>query len=134
MEWIVSRTLTDGSGNEVTVVLAAPYAVDAGEWACSYGVTGLSQIPPRHTAHGLDALQALLLAIGAIYGLLEAAPKPLTWKGGEPGDTGIPRLPTMAWGLSLRRHIENIISVEERYWQSLISVSRGDKGTPPTTE
>jgi hypothetical protein len=120
VEWIVSRTLADDCGNEVTVALAAPYALGPGDWICPYEVSNVSEIQEiqARQAHGIDALQALLLALEDIRLILEQTQKALTWKGGEPGDTGIPRWPTMVWGLSLRRHIESIIGVEEQFWKS----------------
>jgi hypothetical protein len=120
MEWIASRTFTDDSGKEVTVALGAPYAVGVDEWACPYDVSGLSPAQVRH-ARGIDAFQAILMALDAIYRLLDASPNALSWKGGDPGDTGIPRLPTMAWGLPLRRHIENVMNMEEEFWQSWLT-------------
>ena len=129
MEWIASRTLTDDSGNEVTVALGMPHAVAPDEWACPYSVSGLSPRERDSDAHGADALDALLLALVAIHQVLSESITPLTLKDGEPGDTGIPRFPPMGWGLPLRRHIENIMSVEEEFYISLLATrtSRGAK-------
>jgi hypothetical protein len=134
MEWIASRTLTDDSGNEVTVALGTPYAVSPEEWACPYKVSGLSPAEEVREAHGSDAVQALLLALEGIRFVLSESTKPLTWTGGEPGDTGIPRLPTMGWGLALRRHVENVMGVEEEFWISSLTArtSRRAKPSDPT--
>lgn len=121
MTWIASRTLVDPNGREVTVAIGAPHVVGPDEWACPYKVTGLATDHESRTG-GADALQALLIAIGTVRGLLEESAEPLTWSGSEPGDTGLPLFPTMVWGVALRRHIENLMRIEEEFWESRIGV------------
>lgn len=135
MEWIAIRKLTDDLGNDVTIAVGAPSCDGPDKWTCAFQVTGLvgsqddtgtREAPSDEVmrATGMDGFQALLLAIRSIYSWLEESPRPLTWRGGEAGDTGIPRLATMTGGLSLRQHIENVMSAEEQFWRSLLSTWR----------
>lgn len=121
MEWIVTRTLRDELSNEVTVALAAPYAVGSAEWVCPYRVSLVASGEDILYAHGHDGLQALLLALKFIHLSLHTSGLSLTWNGGEPGDTGIPRMPTMAGGLSLRLRIEKMIAAEEESWGAALA-------------
>jgi len=60
-------------------------------------------------AHGLDAFQALSLAIEGIYSALQASNRQLTWEGGELGETGFQRFVPQAFGLEFSRQINNMI-------------------------
>ncbi|HEX9626238.1 MAG TPA: hypothetical protein VGA00_04810 [Acidiferrobacterales bacterium] len=52
----------------VTIRIGAPYRVEEGEWACPVSLTGLQE--QLSDVHGVDSLQALLLAIGLARKLL----------------------------------------------------------------
>ena len=114
MEWIVSRTLTDAdSGAEVVVALARPEQVNDGEWSCAFRVDASPD--GIRKAHGVDEFQALLLAIEGLQSALSRSSQRLTWIG-EPGDTGIPRLTPLAFGLAFRQRVERMLDDEiERF-------------------
>jgi hypothetical protein len=63
-------------------------------------------------AHGVDAFQALLLAIEALHYALGRSTQRLTWFDGEPGDAGVPRLAPTSFGLAFRKRIEDMIEEE----------------------
>jgi hypothetical protein len=91
---IAARVL-DLAGGEVTVVLGKPEKFSGAEdHYCPYQIIGLGNERVRY-AGGIDAVQALLLAlkmIGAdLYTSPEAQAKQLTWQGGgSHGDLGFP--------------------------------------------
>jgi hypothetical protein len=93
-DWIASRNLTDQTtGDTVVVLLALPErvsGVSAEEWRCGFQIKGITPEPIRY-AHGLDAFQALSLAIEGIQVALANSNRQLTWEGGKPGDTGFHR-------------------------------------------
>lgn len=125
MEWIFSRTLVDSGGNEVQVAVGAPRQVSTGFWHCDFTVSG--QAPEVRQAIGLDSFQALFIAVDAIRRIVEESQLQLTWEGGRPGDAGIPRLTSLGLPLAVRRHVENILDVEEQFWERRLG---GDRGSP----
>jgi hypothetical protein len=62
-------------------------------------------------AHGVDALQALLLAIEGIHLALSRSGQRLNWIT-EPGDTGIPRFTPTSFGLVFRQRVERMLDDE----------------------
>jgi hypothetical protein len=111
MEWIVSRTLIDGdSGAEVVVALGRPQQVRDGEWSCAFSSDVASS---EHTqqAFGVDAFQALLVAIEGVHWALSRSGRRLNWIA-EPGDTCIPRLTPTSFGLAFRQRIERMLDDE----------------------
>lgn len=104
-------------GREVVVTLGKPRPdpKPGGDWMCSYLVEGLPDARKR-AAHGVDAMQALLMALEAVRVALRAAGLQLAWEGGEPGDAGIPRMVPLFYGLGFAREIERHIDaqIEER--------------------
>lgn len=67
-----------------------------GNWRCPYQIDGIDDASVQH-AHGIDALQALIMAIEATRVKLGSSGLELSWEGGEPGenDAGIPRIMPM---------------------------------------
>lgn len=64
-------------GRLCTVAIGRPRRVRPGEWACPYRVTGIGSSEVRY-AHGVDAVQALLLAFQGVRVRLGATRKRLT--------------------------------------------------------
>lgn len=126
MEWLLTRVLRNETGSEVIVKVGVPQPTPDGYWACKYSVS--SPLEEEAQTHGLDSLQALLLSIKALYVVLGRTSQALTWEGGEPGDTGVPRIPSMSCGLALRSHVERMIGAEEDFWNSITASQSSGKG------
>jgi hypothetical protein len=81
---------------EIGTPMKSPHAEQ--EYMCSYRLK-LSKSELADTAYGVDALQALQLALGAaesrLRNLSESSDLILCWVGGEVGDLGI-RIPTFS--------------------------------------
>lgn len=111
MAWMISRRLTEeGTGAEVVIALARPVQLASGDWSCAFTT---DQAAPECTkqAHGVDALQALLVAIEGLHMALAREGRRLTWLG-EAGDTGVPRLSPLSFGLAFRQRVEQLIDQE----------------------
>lgn len=92
----------------VVVTIGTPCPDPEGDWKCSFHVEGLDDSATRD-AHGIDALDALLNAIAGARVVLDASSLALSWEGGEPGDTGIPRMVPRFYGWELARQLEEYI-------------------------
>jgi hypothetical protein len=111
MEWIVSRTLIDEDSDEkVVIALGRPQQVSDDEWSCAFS-TNVASPEKMQQAHGVDAFQALLLAIEGIHSALSRSGQRLNWIA-EPGDTGIPRLTPTSFGLAFRQRVERMLDDE----------------------
>lgn len=97
----------------VTVRLGKPRKVRGGDWACPYQISGLGRAKV-HYAYGVDALQALILAIEGIRTALEKTGRRLSWVGGEPGDTGFPRFVPTFFGLDFSKRLNKFLDQEVR--------------------
>jgi hypothetical protein len=108
---IADRVLSvDGEpGRIVTVTIYAPEPDhDSGtDWRCELRVQGA--LDARDTAHGVDALQALINAIQGVRSALDDSGLSLTWAGGERGDHGVPRIVPMLFGRAFARDVEDEI-------------------------
>lgn len=80
-------------------------------WCAEFAVRGQKTII-RGRAFGVDQLQALLLAVQGLRLKLEALGAELRWIGGEHGDTGIPRLIPIAFGLEFSKRAERVLDKE----------------------
>jgi hypothetical protein len=100
-----------GARKVVTVRLGKPRKDPRGDWICPYQVNGLGRNGVQE-AHGVDALQALQLALEGIRTALDRSGKSLSWTGGEPGDTGFTRSVPAFFGLDFSRRLEQLIDHE----------------------
>lgn len=108
---IAIRDLRVAEGGTVaTVILRTPQPDDEGEWECRFTISGLAN-PVFQSAYGIDAMQALILAIESIRLALAAAPESLSWEG-ENGDPGFPRFVPTYFGPEFSAHISRIIDAE----------------------
>lgn len=108
MEWIASRKLRDAdTGAELNIAIGRPRQVADEEWACAFRIDGELQAD----AHGVDAFQALLMAVEGLHHTLARSTQRLTWLG-DPGDAGVPRFTPISFGLAFRQRIEGIIDDE----------------------
>lgn len=110
----------------VTIGKPRPDPKPGGDWMCSFLVEGLPRTR-RRAAHGVDALQALLMAVEGVRATLDASGLQLAWEGGEPGDTGIPRTVPLFYGLDfaqkIGRHIDR--EIQEHAQAAEASSERG---------
>ena len=87
---IATRVLIDArSKKRVTVKLWAPVEEAEEEWSCAFHITGMRK-PER--AFGIDAFQALGMALEGIKVRLRERGGTYTWRGGEQGDAGFPQM------------------------------------------
>lgn len=109
---IGTRALVDieSKRKPVIVRLGRPRRVPGGDWACAYHISRLGSRKIQY-AYGIDAIQALLMAIEGIRVALERSGRQFSWAGGEPG-TGFTRLVPIAFGLGFARHLEQLIDQE----------------------
>ena len=116
MDWIAERTLHDEDGGvDVVISLGKPEPSDKGpEWMCPFRIEGVWDSVKY--AHGEDPFQTILIALDAIRKALGSSGRRLTWDCGEPGDHGIRRHTSLAWGLEIRQHCERLIDTEEKFY------------------
>jgi hypothetical protein len=111
---IAERTFAvDRSNDRVIVAVGHPQPDPAGDWRCAFHIEGLDRSGPFEV-HGVDALQALSLAIEGVRNVLDSSGLTLSWEGGEPGDIGIPRMAPMFLPVATRRKIERYIDDQIR--------------------
>ncbi|WP_447729454.1 DUF6968 family protein [Pseudoxanthomonas suwonensis] len=103
-----------GPGNtRVTVGIRMPEpdpASGQGDWRCGFAISGLGR-PVRKHAYGVDAVQALQLAMVRIRLALEPYRDRLTWSGCTL-ETAFPMQVPYEWGADLSRRIEDSIERE----------------------
>jgi hypothetical protein len=111
----VRRYTVEGEPDrEVVLALGKPrpYRGSASEWVCPVRIEGLPK-PKRRLIHGIDALQALQLAVEYARRTLDRSGLRLLWlPGGEPGDAGIPLPVPTAWGFAFQQRLERIVQQE----------------------
>ncbi|HET6147919.1 MAG TPA: hypothetical protein VFH68_10340 [Polyangia bacterium] len=81
------------------------------DWECPFHI-GLPPDAGIEFGHGIDAFQALIQAIEGIRTRLEQRRRQFTWRGGEPGDAGFPRLVPMFYGRQFAERINKLIDDE----------------------
>lgn len=104
--WILTRPLQAG-GRDIDLKLGQPHCVADDEWRCPYEVAGIA-----YEAFGLDALQALVMALTGVRVALDGLAGPLKWRGGRAGDPGVPRMVPQGLGLDFTRKLEALIDAE----------------------
>lgn len=108
-QWIASRTLTDTDGKPVLEVrIGLPRPADPIDWECPFVLAPPGEPGDMQTMPGVDAVQALSLALEAIRVTLAKRPDRLCWLGQEPGITGFHRV-THAFGFGLVERLERQI-------------------------
>ncbi len=94
----------------ITVSVEAPEPdppPGTGDWRCGYRIAGLG-LRGRRYAHGIDAFQALQLAMVAIRHCLEPHRAGLSWPGGTL-DVAFPRPVPFGWGAAVSRRLERMV-------------------------
>jgi hypothetical protein len=107
-KWIAKRSLVDASGVETPVYLGTPEKFGPDEWRCPFRI-GKKPAEVQY-AHGFDAFQTLIIALGKIRVALGTL-GPLTWKGGD-GDPGFPQFVPDSFGVEFSQIAEKRIEEE----------------------
>ena len=109
---IASRVLQEENApdDESTVVLGAPRRVEADHWICPYRIEGIVESDIEYS-YGVDALQALLLALAGIRRFLDRTKRNFFFFG---HDHGIPRQIPMGYGKAFEERVERAI---DREWK-----------------
>ncbi len=106
---IATRCLkVEGRRRPVVVSVYAPRQVGEEEWACGWRVTGMRK---RKDAYGIDAIQALTLALQAIRQHLDTAKAKYTWLA-EPGNHGFEQTIVTVFGMDHARRMAKLVEHE----------------------
>lgn len=127
---IAERALVCGGKRkrQLTVRLGVPKRAKGVDWVCPYQIAGLRD-SRADAAYGVDALQALMMALEAIRVRLEKAGGECTWVGGEEGDAGFPRLVPSYFGAAFAAGINRYIDGELERFGKAIRSKRKKPGT-----
>jgi hypothetical protein len=115
MDWIepvlLQHEFQIGAGQKTILArLGFPRPVESGrEWACSFQLSGWRDNKIR-IAHGVDGLQALLIAATAIRKSLDRV-KDIS-SGNEPYECVFPRIVPISYGLEFHRYLCNLLDEE----------------------
>ena len=103
--------LTRGrKASTLTVKIGRPRRVRTGEWACPYWISGLGD-RITHKVRGIDAVQALVLALEAVRLELKKFGGRISWPG-ERGGGEFPQYVPTEWGPETTDRIEKFIRRE----------------------
>jgi hypothetical protein len=114
--WIGTRALNgvkDGHVLRVEASVGEPVEVTRGEWRCAFRIADAGRENVQY-AHGVDSIQALILALEGIRGAIAAIGGECSWEGGEPGESGFPRFVPQFYGAAFSRKLEAMIDSEVR--------------------
>jgi uncharacterized protein DUF6968 len=104
-------------GKEVVIHLGRPRRGSKAAWECPFLIDGLGEKTVQ-TAPGVDALQALLLAIAGIRANLDRARRELTWLDDDELGPDIPRFIPTQYGRLFEERIRQVIERDtDRYWR-----------------
>src|SRR4051812_14714818 len=83
--------VADEPGREVVLTIGKPRKdpLPNHDWSCSVLIEGIPN-ERRRRVHGIDAVQALRMAMVYARRELDASGLPLMWLDNEPGDVGLP--------------------------------------------
>jgi hypothetical protein len=120
------RTLNEGRRNEVTISLSAPQEVGFDEWLCAYEMKGPSRPRRFDGAYGIDAVQAVELALNAVRIWLERSGRTYEWLLQDTTDGGFPQSMPSAFGPEFRKAISAVVdnalnarSIVQRHWATI---------------
>lgn len=109
---IASRVLHEENARNdpITVVVGAPRRVEADHWLCPYRIEGIVDSDIEF-GYGVDAIQALLLALAGIRRHLERTKRRFVFFG---DNHGIPMQISTDYGKNFERRIERAIDRERK--------------------
>ncbi|MBA4000841.1 hypothetical protein [Brevundimonas sp.] len=93
-ELVCDREFTgeiDGVERRIVVEWMKPHR-ERGDWRCDWVIHGLGDDPRQGHAFGVDSAQALLLAMGAVRGVVEHEAPKIRWLSADHG-LGLPAIP-----------------------------------------
>ena len=109
---VAERQLQGELPSQIAVLkIGKPRKEPGGDWYCPYRISGIGFQGVRK-ARGIDALQALLMAIEAVRTILDEHETKWTWEGGEEGESGIPRVVPTFYGKEFARRLGDLIDRE----------------------
>jgi hypothetical protein len=110
---------------EVVVSIGAPRRHPDGDWECPFLIEGLGS-PRLHKAGGVDALQALILALDGLWKTLDRTGSRFQWLNDQTG-SGIPRQVPTGFGRLFEERVNSVIERETaRYWKSALKARKAD--------
>ena len=116
---IARRDLTEYTGNmirKVAVSIGAPRPWPKSDWVCPFLIEGREK-PQVERAFGVDALQALLLAVEGIRVRLDQTGSRFEWL--DPSGPWIPRLVPTGLGKRFEQRVSQFIDRETaRHWEA----------------
>jgi hypothetical protein len=109
---IASRLLSEKNApdHKIIVTIGAPRRVEADHWLCPYRIEGIVESDIQYT-YGVDALQAVILAIAGTRHTLKESGRDFIWFG---EDAGIPRQVPTGQGSTFDRRVEKAIERESK--------------------
>jgi hypothetical protein len=119
-------------GREVVLTIGKPRPDPrpGGDWMCSVLIEGIPN-GRRRRVNGVDAVQALQMAMIYARHELDASGLPLTWLDGEPGDVDLPLPVPSCWGLEFQRKLERYMDREvKRLNNAVAAVLKAKAGKP----
>ena len=117
----------EGRVRPIIVRVMMPRPSKKGDWECQYQALGIGN-GRRRTAYGVDAVQALVLALtGLAYVVRNSGLEP-AWEGGEPGDDGLPTFVPTYLGLAFAKRMSRLIEREVEKFATRQIKTRGQAG------
>ncbi|WP_373691650.1 DUF6968 family protein [Hyalangium versicolor] len=131
---IAERVLTVvGSKARVHVRIGKPKKDrSSGDYTCLFSIEGLGE-PLVQQSWGIDAIQALQLAMQGIRKALLPHVKRLRWGGSEAGGLGFPMAIPESFGVKFSRRVERMVQLEtDRFGRALERAGRHSKPRVPS--
>jgi hypothetical protein len=124
---IASRSLLLDGSYKVTIRIRRPFK-SGEDYDCEYEIRGLDDVDLQ-PARGVDAMQALLLAIQGLRNHLRGYRGRLSWLGSQ--DDGLPR--SMVIRDELNEHLCEVIEIAEKHHEADVTqfVARGMAARAP---
>ncbi len=125
---IARRMLTEYTGDsirEVAISIGAPRPHPEGDSECPFAIESYDQSKVE-SAGGVDALQALLMAIEGVRIRLDQTGCRFEWLGSDLGwGAGIPRQVPMGYGKRFEKRLNQVIETETaRHWDSRLRIRK----------
>ena len=111
----------------IRIRVSFPRRVDESEWACAFQLLGWRDNRVR-VAHGVDGVQALLIATTALRKSLDKIRK--FSAGSEPYEFILPKVVPMSYGLDFHRHLCSILDREIEKKEKELSRKRLSRKRP----
>lgn len=110
----------------VRATVYKPIEESEGVWSATIRIVGIEPTLVD-SIRGGDSLQALLLATQLLRVRLEELGRVLRWRGGEAGNTGIPRDIGWSYGLAFSKRMERLVDREAVKLLKLKAARRGTR-------